>query len=126
MSIARARYDIQRFVNNGGFQIEITLEPPYSGQAPIKLMVTHANHTTQTDEIGVKVLGKKASVTIVENDLITLGYNYKVRERVYLNDHILQMANASGVLEWFIVRDTIPNVGLGVITCLIAPYERIN
>lgn len=125
MSVANARRDIIKILN-GGFSIDITLKSPSLGSLPIALKVVHTNHFNKTNDEGLQVNARSTSISIAENDLILANYNYKARGKIYLTNHIVELQNANGTTEHFVIVDTKPNYGLGIITCILSSYDPIN
>jgi len=126
MSLVNARYDIQRILNSGGFEVDITLRPPTSGSLKVSLKGTHSNHHNSIDSEGLRINARHVSITISESDLVLLNYSYKKADKIYLKNHKVEITNANGKLENYVVVDTMPNYGLGVITCILANYDTIN
>lgn len=71
---------------------------------------------------GMIINTKNASVVVAESVLLAANANYPVRnsdEEVDMNGHFIDVADNSGVVKLYIVKETIPDEFLGLITLML-------
>lgn len=106
-----------------------------SGEAASSCVFTAPNSVTVTvdaihNKIGRKldtatgmiINTKNASIVVAESVLLTADPLYPVRdsnEEVDMNGHFIDVADNSGVTKYYIVKETIPDEFLGLITLML-------
>lgn len=75
---------------------------------------------------GMVVNTKNASVVVAESVLLAANPSYPVRdsnEEVSMNGHFIDVADNSGVTKLYVVKETIPDEFLGLITLMLGDRE---
>jgi hypothetical protein len=121
MSLERAKYDWLRFSTNGGFQVAITLTP-LSG-TPLSCVALATKHHNSIGTDGLPVNSKNVHISLIESYLVVLGYTVRdANQEVNLRNHKVSFADSSGVVKNYIIKETLPDETVGVITCLLGDY----
>jgi len=121
MSLERAKYDWLRFSTNGGFQVALTLTP-VSG-SPLQCVGLATKHHNSIGSDGLPVNSKNAHISLIESYLIGLGYVVRDSNgEVNLRNHRVSFADSSGVVKNYIIKETLPDETVGVITCILGDY----
>lgn len=122
MSLARAKADWKRLLNNGGFGVDVTLTPPNSITSTIVKAIAIKHHNSIGTD-GLPINSKNVHVSIIESDLITLNYTVRnVAGEVSLRNHRASFADSNGNAKNYIIKETFPDETIGLITCILGDY----
>jgi hypothetical protein len=122
--IEQARADFEAFTSDSvnAFAVPITFS------SPTGIIVTvngiHTKHHLGLSEEGEMVNAKKASLTVSEQ-LLT-AQNYPVRNSqgsVNLAGHQVKVADSTGTLCTYAIREWFPDEALGLITCILGDFQ---
>ena len=123
MSLAAARNDWKRFVNAGGFQVEIVLKTP-DELTEITVLGLAMKHHLSIDSDGRELSAKNVHISIIEADLV--AESYPVRNsagEVSLLKHKVSYPDSTGNIKDYVIIRTYPDETVGVITCILGDYE---
>jgi hypothetical protein len=122
MSLVNAIADWKRLVNNGGFGVNVTLTPPGSSTSKIVKGIAVKHHTSVSTD-GLPVNSINVHVSIIESDLIALSYTVRnAAGEVDLRNHRASFADANGTTKNYIIKETMPDETVGLITCILGRY----
>lgn len=120
--LAMAREDAKSILNEGGFEVDITLEAPSSVTANVKGIVTTVNVPLDMD--GQIVNGKLAHVSIIEKDLLDLNYPaLNEKGKVYLKGHKVSYPDSNGTIITYKVDEVLSDRQLGITSLVLGEYE---
>lgn len=121
MSIDRAIRDAKRFVTAGGFNVEMTLEPPVGDSVIIQGVATR--RTLEFDQEGYNVNSTLAHVLLSESALIDAGITVRnARGEVALDGFLISWIDGTGTLRKYKIVQALPSETLGLITCKLGRY----
>lgn len=121
MSLPQAKFDWQRFTNNGGFGVDLTLTPPGGEPFLIKGLATKHHNSIGTD--GLPVNAKNVRISIIESDLVSLEYPVRnLKGEVSMLKHLVSYIDSTGSAKNFIIKETMPDETIGLITCILGDY----
>lgn len=115
--------DAKRFINAGGYEVEITLITPDNSQT-INITGWAVKHFNSFDSDGNQVNTKNVRATIDESVLVSLGYPVRnPKGEIRLVDHKVSFIDSSGILRNYIVRENLPDENLGLIVLIMGDYK---
>lgn len=122
--IAIARRDAQRFISNGGFEVEIEISTPKSEkQAIIKGWGTLHHLSYDTD--GSLIESKNAHVNITETELLKYDLPYRDEVgQISLRNWRVSYKDAGGILGRYVIIQNHPSQTLGCIVCILGDFEN--
>ena len=121
--LTAARHDARLYATEGGFQENISIETP-DGSTNVNITGLATKHHIFFDTDGTVMNGKNAHINIVESQLSDL--NYPVRDsngEVNLINHVVNVADSSGVIKRFIIKENHPSETFGLIVCILGDLE---
>jgi hypothetical protein len=120
--LERARNDWKRLVTTGGFEIDINLMPKgQNNEYSIKGLFS--KHHVSLNSEGLQVNGENIRITIIEADLVALGYPYRNNlDKVSMFNHFATFTDSSGLLKTYKIKEVYPDETVGVITCILSNY----
>lgn len=117
-----ARDDVNMILNEGGFEVFITLESPSAVIAEIKGLAVTRNNLIESDFQVVN--SKLAHVSFAEKDLLDLGYPVNNDDgKPFLKNHKVTYPNSNGDMITYVVVETMPSRTFGIISCLLGEYK---
>jgi len=121
MGINRAIRDAKRFITTGGFNVEMTLEPPVGDSVIIQGLATR--RTLEFDQDGYPVNSSLAHVLLVESSIVEAGVTVRnARGEVALENHLISWTDGTGTLRKYKIVQTLPSETVGLITCKLGRY----
>lgn len=115
-----ARNDIQRILNSGGFEDDISISNP-DGSITAQVKGLHSKHWISFDTDGSLVNSKNAHISITESDLVSSGFqtrNIKTGN-VDLKGFRVTAKDSTGVEKKFTISENFPSETTGLIVCIL-------
>ena len=117
-----ARRDANFIIKSGGLQSDIIFRNPLGDDVPVQGIAT--KHHMSYDEDGQLQNAKNAHITVNESDLTDAGIvTRNGTGEVYLLNMQVAVADSTGVVKEYVIRQNWPNETLGHIVCLISDFE---
>lgn len=121
MSLDRAKYDWNRFSVSGGFEVNATLTP--SGGEPVLVKCLGTKHHNSINTDGIPINSKNTHISLIESYLTGLGLTVRDSSgEINLRNWLVSFADSSGVSKDYIIKETMPDETVGVITCILGDY----
>ena len=121
--LAAARNEAKKFINGGGFTIDIVLKTP-DGGITLNTKGWGTKHHIAFDSDGLTVNTKNVHICIDEDELIAAGYPARIPDgEVFLKDHLVSFADNTGTVRNYIVLENYPNETLGLIVCILGDHN---
>ncbi len=115
--------DAKSFINNGGYQVDITLTTPDKTKT-INITGWAAKIAWSFDSDGNQVNTSNAHITIDEDVLTNLGYPVRnSNKEVSMLQHKIDFKDSSGELRHYIVRENLPDENLGLIYLVLGNFK---
>lgn len=124
--VERARQDAATITSNlEHWGVEFTITDPITSETAT-IAGTNTKHHNSIDADGNKVHAKIASVTFAESVLLAENEDYPIRDvkgEVMLRDHRVDIADSTGVVCNYVIREWFPDESLGLIVCVLGDFE---
>lgn len=131
--IADSIADAAEFTGNDeDFGIEISLTAPNDETATVKGYATK-HHIKLDTNSGQVINSKNASVVISEANILAANPNYPVRisdsndrfyQEVKMINHLVSVADSSGITKNYICSENMADEALGLITLMLEDYDN--
>ena len=116
-----AKRDARKYMNSGGFEVELLITPPGGYEIAIKGLAT--NHTNAFDTEGKPILSNQVHCSFSELDLNEKGITTRnSRGELDIKDFVVQFADAVQE-QCYQIKETHPDNLLGLIRCTLTNYE---
>lgn len=121
--LARAKADYERITSDlNGFAAEITLTAPDNTTVTVNGL--HTKHHLSIDTDGNQVNTKNPHISISEKFLTDLEYPVRNSSgEVMMYGHKVLVADSTGNLCSYVIRETFPNETVGLIVCILGDFE---
>lgn len=118
--------DIQQITGNSGeFGVEVTITSP--SNISVTLIALHAKHHTDFNTDGLAHNTTIASVAVSEEFLIESGYPVRGADNeVYLKNHRVDVADSTGRVDNYVIREWFPDETIGLIVLILGKYAENN
>lgn len=115
----RARRDAQRITSNAdnGFAVSALFTAPNNATATVN--VIHSKHHMGIDTDGNLVNSRNAHINVAEALLLAAGYPVRTEGQVYLTNHRVDIADSTGVVKKYVVKQWMPDETLGTILLIL-------
>ena len=108
-----ARQNAREFINDGGFETELTITP--TGVAPVVIKGTTSVHSQAFDSDGLPVIGKNSHCTFSELDLNDAGVTTRdAKDDLNMRDWKVSFTDQIGTYNCKF-SELMPDRGLGII-----------
>jgi hypothetical protein len=123
MSLQFARDDFREIIGTGEFSVECTFTPPGTGVESVVISGLFAEHNNMINGDGIPVNSKISHLTVCESDLTALGYTTRnAAGKIALEKHLVDIADISGIIKHYIIKEYKPDHLLGGITLILGDY----
>lgn len=125
------KLDIEQITSNSEeYAISATFTNP-AGTETATVNVIHSKHHLGVDTDGNRINVKNAHIAFAENNLsaaglASMGTPYTIRnaaQEVALTDHRVMVADSTGVVKNYIIRESYPDEMVGLIVCILGDFE---
>lgn len=124
MSLQFARDDYAAIIGAGEFSVQCTFTSLGTPAKTAIISGLYAEHHTSISTDGMPVNSKTTRLTIVEKNLTDLTYTVRNSDnRVNLNNHKVAIADIKGTVRNYVIKESLPDNGLGGITLILADYK---
>ena len=121
MTLARARYDWNRFSSGGGFETEIQFSPPGGSFVSVNGLAIKHHLTIDTDGSNTNTMN--AHCTVSESLLTDAGYTVRnAQNEVDMKDHLVKYIDSTGIEGEYVIKQCFPDETVGVITFILGDY----
>lgn len=119
----QAKQDIKRITSDlTGFAVPITFTDPLGYSVIVNGIHTKIRLVITTE--GDSVNSKRPYVSVSEDNLLAAGYNVRnLNREVALVNHMVQVADSSGNVCSYIIREVWPDERVGLLVCFLSDFE---
>ena len=111
--------DAKRYVNAGGYQLDITMYTPDKSKT-IDITGWAVKHVNMFDSDGNQVISKIARITVDEDVLVAKGITVRnAKGEIALLNYKVKFVDSSGVLRGYNVREQLPDQNFGLIMLIL-------
>lgn len=120
--LERARRDVTRITSNSsnGFAVSAVFTAPNNATATVN--VIHSKHHLGIDTDGNLVNSQNAHINVSEALLVAQGYPVRSLGQVKLNNHRVRLADSTGVVKEYKIKQWMQDETLGTILLILESY----
>ncbi len=120
--IAQAKADIKQITSNeDDFGVVLTFTAPTAEVATVAGIHTKKHFAIDTE--GNAMNSKQAHISVSEELLTEADYPVRTYGEVNLKNHKVAVADSTGTVCTYIIKQWFPNETVGLITCLLEVFE---
>ncbi|PXX26276.1 hypothetical protein C7967_11538 [Thalassospira sp. 11-3] len=118
-----AKADAKKYITAGGFQEDLTIKTPDENTV-LQITGFATKHHINFDSDGNPVNSKNVHICISESDLVANSYQVRnAKGEVALINHRVTFKDSSGLDRDYIIKETLPDETLGLITCILGDFK---
>lgn len=120
-----ARRDIAKIVQSGGFEEDIIISNPFTGQSII-VKGLHSKHWISYDTDGNPFNSKNAHISIPESVLNVQGFSTRNAKTQNVDMRMYQIAvkDSTGILKTYVINECFPSETTGLIVCILGDLKN--